>query len=46
MVTFLFFGLIITILLTPGPTNTLLASSGIQIGIKRSLKLIPSEVLG
>ncbi|MCH7309025.1 LysE family transporter [Acinetobacter sp. NIPH 1852] len=46
MVTFLFFGLIITILLTPGPTNTLLASSGIQVGIKRSLKLIPSEVLG
>lgn len=46
MVSFLFIGLIITILLTPGPTNTLLASSGIQIGIKRSLKLIPSEVIG
>lgn len=46
MVSFLFLGLIMTILLTPGPTNTLLASSGIQTGIKRSLKLIPSEVLG
>lgn len=46
MVTFLFIGLVITILITPGPTNTLLASSGIQVGIKRSLKLIPSEVLG
>ncbi|EPG37860.1 LysE family translocator [Acinetobacter colistiniresistens] len=46
MVSFLFIGLIITILLTPGPTNTLLASSGIQTGIKRSLKLIPAEVIG
>ncbi|MCH7337559.1 LysE family transporter [Acinetobacter sp. NIPH 2699] len=46
MVSFLFIGLIITILFTPGPTNTLLASSGVQIGIKRSLKLIPSEVFG
>ncbi|MCH7389863.1 LysE family translocator [Acinetobacter dispersus] len=46
MVSFLFIGLIITILLTPGPTNTLLASSGIQAGIKRSLKLIPAEVIG
>ncbi|MEB6479481.1 LysE family translocator [Acinetobacter vivianii] len=46
MVSFLFIGLIITILLTPGPTNTLLASSGIQVGVKHSLKLIPSEVLG
>ncbi|EOR07573.1 LysE family translocator [Acinetobacter genomosp. 15BJ] len=46
MVSFLFIGLIITILLTPGPTNTLLASSGIQTGIKGSLKLIPAEVIG
>ena len=46
MVSFLFIVLIITILLTPGPTNTLLASSGIQTGMKRSLKLIPAEVIG
>lgn len=46
MVSFLFIGLIMTILLTPGPTNTLLASSGIQVGVKQSLKLIPSEVCG
>lgn len=46
MVSLLFVGLVITILITPGPTNTLLASSGIQVGIKSSLKLIPSEVLG
>lgn len=46
MVTFLFIFLTATILFTPGPTNTLLASSGIQIGLKKSLKLIPSEVFG
>ncbi len=32
MVSFLFIGLVVTILLTPGPTNTLLASAGIQAG--------------
>lgn len=46
MVTFFFIFLTATILFTPGPTNTLLASSGIQIGLKNSLKLIPSEVFG
>lgn len=46
MVSILFISLVITILLTPGPTNTLLASSGIQMGIRKSLKLIPAEVLG
>lgn len=46
MVSFLFIGLVVTILLTPGPTNTLLASAGIQAGVKQSLKLIPAEVMG
>ncbi|MDV7479170.1 LysE family translocator [Acinetobacter baumannii] len=46
MMSFLFIGLVVTILLTPGPTNTLLASAGIQAGVKHSLKLIPAEVIG
>lgn len=46
MVSIFFISLVVTILLTPGPTNTLLASSGIQVGIQKSLKLIPVEVLG
>lgn len=46
MVSVLFITLVITILLTPGPTNTLLASSGVQVGIQRSLALIPAEALG
>ena len=46
MVSFMFIGLVVTILLTPGPTNTLLASAGIQAGVKQSLKLIPAEVMG
>lgn len=41
-----FLGLIIVILLTPGPTNTLLAASGVQAGYKKSLVLIPAEALG
>ncbi len=46
MISWLFIGLVVTILLTPGPTNTLLASSGIQVGIKKSFRLIPSEAFG
>lgn len=46
MISWLFLGSVITILFTPGPTNTLLASSGIRAGLKTSLKLIPAETLG
>ena len=46
MISWLFIGLVISILLTPGPTNTLLASSGIQIGVRKSLRLIPAEAIG
>lgn len=46
MISWLFIALVATILLTPGPTNTLLASSGIQVGIKKSFRLIPAEAFG
>ncbi len=46
MISWYFIGLVVTILLTPGPTNTLLASSGLQVGVKRSFRLIPAEAFG
>ncbi|WP_445116967.1 LysE family translocator [Acinetobacter sp. WZC-1] len=46
MVSWLFIGLVASILLTPGPTNTLLASSGVHAGFRKSILLIPAEAFG
>lgn len=46
MVSIVFIGLVMVILFTPGPTNTLLASSAIQVGLLKSIRLIPAEAFG
>ena len=43
---FLFLLAVLSLLLTPGPTNTLLATSGAAGGMRVALRLVPAEVAG
>jgi threonine/homoserine/homoserine lactone efflux protein len=42
----LFASLVLTVLVTPGPTNTLLAISGVADGMRRAYFVIPAEAFG
>ena len=46
MVSWWFVGLVAGILFTPGPTNTLLATAGLQRGWWQATRLIPFELVG
>lgn len=43
---FVFTATVLALLSVPGPTNSLVATSGAAAGVGRSLKLIPAEVAG
>lgn len=46
MASWIFLGFVASILFTPGPTNTLLASAGVKVGFRKSVLLIPAEAFG